>query len=167
MRTTIAVIVLCAVSFIRAAVTEQWYITLSDMGDPDYAQIVADGKGGCALLYYSTNDQKGLKLIWIDKKQQIIYQKEFAVDLPIAISACDGKQLTYIHGLSRHTVVVVDTKGNEILTLGTMGGWLDEEAALNARIAWQVPRDKKGAFALVDIAEEGDPVYRLTYSTFK
>jgi hypothetical protein len=48
-----------------------------------------------------------------------------------------------------------------------MGGWLDEEAALNARIAWQVPRDKKGAFALVDIAEEGDPVYRLTYSTFK
>ncbi len=152
-----------------AAVTEQWHITLTDMGNDERAQIVADGKGGCALLYISTNDITGLTILWIDKKQRTIYRKEFNGDYAaIAIRSCDGKQLTYMHGSDPSSIVVVDVKGMELISLATLGGWLDAEGANTARLAWQLHKDKKGIFTLVNTATEGDdPVYQLKYSKFK
>jgi len=145
----------------------RWNLDLLDMGSTERAQIVADGKGGCALLYDSTN---GWKVLWVDKKQRTIYVKYFDMFQAIAIRSCDGKQLTYMHGSDPSSTVVIDNKGRELGALQTLGGWVDTEGANKARVQWQVPRDKKGVFAIVNVAntEEGeDPVYKLTYSTFK
>lgn len=189
-RIAVATAFVCGLVALVSAVTEQWNITLinyqehQQYGGSACAQIVADGKGGCVVLYpyylydeggYSTN---GWKLLWVDKKQQTIYEKQFlsaeylyADQFNIAVESCNGKQLTYMYGFEysvTSTVVVVDAKGKELVALATGGGWFSLEnygdMAASARFARQVHSDKKGVFAIVKVAEN---VYRLTYSTFK
>jgi hypothetical protein len=73
-------------------------------------QIVADGKGGCAVYGTGTG---GYFLAWYCKKGQEIYTTQLTGS-SAGIYACSKKSLAYNRqGTAHHEMIVVDTSGAE------------------------------------------------------
>ncbi len=143
-RTTILILsgtVALTVLLARAA-TRQWeYTSIQTI-----IQVVADGKGGCALAMADTNNI--VTVVWLDRKGRSLYQS-----LPVSgpmlgpIQDCSPKQLTYTIFIGYPMIVQVDKKGHEqpVVSIGgiTYGTPLAPNA--NNRLG-----DKKG-FLVINV----------------
>lgn len=72
-------------------------------------QIVADGKGGCAVVGVASSAPY---IVWLDSAGNIVYQRTLTVST-LGIVAFDGKNLVYHLATSPMTLVTVDKKGTE------------------------------------------------------
>lgn len=100
------------------AATEQWRY----QSPHEITQIMADGKGGCALVVADTNGIA--QVIWLDKKGQLLYTSLQAPGFPIgAINSCTPKQLVYTLFLGPPMLVQVTRTGQEI-PVASIGGYL-------------------------------------------
>ncbi|MCX7001765.1 MAG: hypothetical protein NTV22_00660, partial [bacterium] len=70
------------------AATFQWAVD----GFTSVMQIVADGKGGCAVLGANAG---GMYVVWIDKKGAKLYEKTLTGTSSMGILSFDGKTLIY------------------------------------------------------------------------
>ena len=136
------VIVLVATAVYAA--TEQWSID----GQCLIFQVVADGKGGCALTCSETNGAESV--IWVNKKGGIIYQ---TIVSNVTIIACSNKQLVYNDDLSDSKIVQVDVKkGTTVIEQANKK--LYGSLLLNVTYASEM-YDKKGFFAVKIDASTG------------
>jgi len=109
--TTFTILFLAAVlsfSFSAKAASEDWtYDGLSNI-----FQVVADGKGGCAITR-ATNTIENIELHWLDKKGQLIYQTSLSNGLKNTIINCTPKQLLFSDFRPTPVFIQVDNKGTE------------------------------------------------------
>ncbi len=144
--TTLTILFLTVVfllSFSANAATEDWtYDGLSNI-----FQIVADGKGGCAMTR-STNSVENFELIWLDKTGTLIYQTTLSNIVSSTIIDCTPKQLLFADYRSRPVFIQVDNKGVETIVPSSAGKYnmlpgveLIPVPVINSRID-----DKKGYF---------------------
>jgi hypothetical protein len=107
-RITVVAIILCA-AVIVLAITEQWSVPAGAI----VYQTIADGTGGCAMYYVTTNGTG--YIVWLDKKGQEKYRNTL---IPAGLSpviSCTKKMLifTVYSTSSLHYAVAVDSKGVE------------------------------------------------------
>ncbi|MCX7847953.1 MAG: hypothetical protein N2595_08000 [bacterium] len=94
-----------AVSLPLRAATLEWAAD----GFTFVAQIIADGKGGCAVCGQYTGS---FCIVWFDNTGQKVYEKTLSVNTS-GIVAFDGKNLIYQVGTSPASLVVVDKNATE------------------------------------------------------
>ncbi len=152
---TYVALLLSLSAMVVPAATFQW----SADGFAMINQIVADGKGGCAVL--GTNGG-GFYIVWLDKKGVKIYEKT-VVNTCAGILSCDNKTLVYNMLGSPYTLIAVDKKGVETTV---------SDPAYNMRGVFMttpnqpnVPRDSKGFFTAQ--APTGPGTWRVARYTFK
>lgn len=126
------------------AVTEQWRNTFT--GVDGIIQVVADGKGGCAVASLDTN---GIAIIsWYNKKGDVIYQSDnYIYGFPNMIQACSKNQLTYMLTVPVPMIVQVDKKGAE-RPVAVINGYLYSLPFTSLSANANTFVDKKGFFVV-------------------
>ncbi len=130
-------------SFSANAASEDWtYDGLSNI-----FQVVADGKGGCAIVR-STNSIDNSELVWLDKKGQQIYQTTISNCIRNSIINCSSKQLLFTDFRPTPVFIQVDNNGTESVVPSPAGKYnmlpatgTTPLAVINTKID-----DKKGFF---------------------
>jgi len=146
-------VLLCAVA--APAATFQWAVD----GFVSVMQIVADGKGGCAVLGANAS---GMYVVWIDKKGAKVYEKTLALS-SMGILSFDGKTLVYQLATSPMTLAVVDKKGVE--TSVSDAAYSMYGVYVMSPYQPNVPRDSKGFFTAQ--VPTGPGTWRVARYTFK
>lgn len=102
-------LLLCALAHIISVTTQAATLLWAVDGFDAIYQMVADGKGGCAVagVYLGAP-----YIVWLDSAGNKVYQKTLAVGT-LGIVAFDGKNLVYHLSTSPMTLVTVDKKSNE------------------------------------------------------
>ena len=147
-------VLLCAVA--APAATFQWAVD----GFTTVMQIVADGKGGCAVLGAYPG---GMCVVWIDKKGAKLYEKTLTGTSSMGILSFDGKTLVYQLMTSPMTLVAVDKKGVE--TSVADAAYMMYGVFLGMPYQPNVPRDSKGFFTAQ--APTGPGTFRVARYSFK
>ena len=138
------------------AATFQWAVD----GFTSVMQIVADGKGGCAVLGANAG---GMYVVWIDKKGAKLYEKTLTGTTSMGILSFDGKTLIYQLTTSPMSLVAVDKKGVETSVADaayTMYG-----VFFGMPYQPNVPRDSKGFFTAQ--VPTGPGTWRVARYSFK
>ncbi len=94
-----AILACCNVIY---SATELWEVD----GKYQVQQVVADGKGGAALICSETNSV--YSIFWVDNKGTVIYE---AAVSNAAIISCSNKLLVYSDNINESEIVQVDFKG--------------------------------------------------------
>ena len=139
-------IIFITFSMAAFAAKEIWkYDRNSDADGAKIVQIVSDGKGGCASVWFGTNEF--LTVVWLDKKGNVKYENQMygLYFSPNVILSCSPKQLVHFSGIPLPMVVQVDSKGIAKV-IGTLNGYLT--GILTFPIPKQKLTDKKGFFAV-------------------
>jgi len=103
-RWCVTVVALAVATTVQAA-TLEWAVD----GFAVIYQVVADGKGGCAVLGAYPG---GPCVVWIDSSGAKVYDRTLTTS-SLGILAFDGKNLVYHLATSPMTLVTVDKKGAE------------------------------------------------------
>jgi hypothetical protein len=142
------------------AATEQWRYATGQR----VAQILADGKGGCAVLYGDTNDH--FTIVWLDKKGAVRYQQsgQLSSGPPLAmLAACTSKQLLHSDLSIFYQLVQVNKKG-EPRAVAALGGFVLGSPLFPAPFALSDTGDRKGFFVLnTDTNTSEDTVVRYRF----
>ncbi len=146
-------VLLCAVA--APAATFQWAVD----GFTSVNQIVADGKGGCAVLGHNAS---GIYIVWIDKKGAKVYEKTLTSS-SLGILSFDGKTLVYQLTTSPYSLVAVDKKGVE--TSVADASYMMYGVFVMMQNQPNVPRDSKGFFTAQ--SPTGPGTWRVARYTFK
>jgi len=154
-------IIIAAVAICHAA-TLQWSYVLTDKPCCDeYPQIAADGKGGCAIMYYNNNTNDGPKLvmIWLNKNGGVKTVQEHvdAVWYGSEIILCTPKNVVYGFTGSGESFVTISIDNK--LNIDVIGGTDKHEAATTwgeNDVRSKCPQaDKKGFFVLENLPPDG------------
>ena len=157
------------------AATRQWsYVLPNVFGTRDYPQIAADGKGGCAIIYYdSSGAESKLVMVWLDKNGNVKFKKEHtdAVWYGSEIILCTTKNVVYGYTgpVESFVTICIDNKG----VVSRVGGTEDHEAATtwgdNDVRSKCEQADKKGFFVIENLPPDGSStnIYRLSRYTCK
>jgi hypothetical protein len=158
MKTTLLCCATCLLMLWAAAApaaTYQWSVD----GFARVLQILADGKGGCVVL---GNASSGERIVWVNQKGAIVYDKTLTMGMSLGIVTFDGKTLVYHYQMALGTLIVVDKKGIETTVS-------DTDYNLNGLLGtfpYQPVNggDKKGFFTVQDPVMSGTMrVARYTY----
>ncbi len=125
MKTKLFIIAITAFLFLMFSVsahalTKQWNYDLgTDTVDLDYYidQIAADGKGGCAVVWYKYDSSSGIETVYVtrfDKKGQKVWEKSYP-ERDAEIAYCTKKMIIFavFNGSGNEIVVSIDKKGIE------------------------------------------------------
>ena len=151
----------CLASLTLVAVTEQWRY---DTGE-EVLQVVADGKGGCAVFYGGTNST--YSCVWLDRKGRILYQASGPGSGPfgIGITACSPKQLLYAD-FSTFPQLVQVRKQRAPVPVAALGGFVigTPFAPVPIPVPSSQVGDRKGFFVVnTNTNAEEDTVIRYSY----
>ncbi|MCX7004049.1 MAG: hypothetical protein NTV22_12380 [bacterium] len=150
------VVVLLVSAVAAPAATFQWAVD----GFISVMQIVADGKGGCAVLGAYPG---GMCVVWIDKKGAKLYDKTLTGTSSMGILSFDGKTLIYPLTTSPMSLVAVDKKGVE--TSVSDAAYSMYGVFLGMPYQPNVPRDSKGFFTVQ--TPTGPGTWRVARYTIK
>jgi hypothetical protein len=155
----IIVLVAASVCLLTYAATKEWSLE----GGVNIPQLVADGSGGCAFYWYTTN--AGTEIVWVDKKGVTKYRKVIMSPSQYPILRCGKKELVYLttSTSSLPYAVQVSSKGveQEIKVPHTV---MYPPYSMGVG-SYQVPSDKKGFFVM-EYATNG-PVFKLVRYSYK
>ena len=166
------VIIIAAVAICHAA-TLQWSYVLTDKPCCDeYPQIAADGKGGCAIMYYNHNANDGPKLvmIWLDKngKVKTVQEHVDAVWYGSEIILCTPKYVVYGFTGSGESFVTISIDNK--LNIDVIGGTDKHEAATTwgeNDVRSKCPQaDKKGFFVQENLPPDGSTTNIIRVSRY-
>ena len=146
---------LLVLTTLAVAATRQW----SFDGEEFVRQVIADGKGGCAVVTFDTNSFP--TLTWLDKKGQVRYQENWSDAIPVRIVTCSKKMLLYCVDVPPWEFVHVDKKG-VVTTINDTPRDLDS-GLLSSVIPVSRMADKKGFFAVsMDVMSGGQDLIRFS-----
>jgi hypothetical protein len=137
------VVLLSALALGAFAATEEWRYG----GTNVIFQIIADGKGGCAVT--RVIDISGTSLngdvLWFDKKGQLLYQSGLSNIIAGGIAACTTENLVYCDMRATNVVIHVTADGTATV-LPAMAGTLNR-IPIFFYISDTRVSDKQGFFA--------------------
>lgn len=148
-----------SVCLLTVAATKQWSIG----GGTIVQQLVADGTGGCAFYWYSTNGYA--EIVWVDRKGVIKYRNKIYGGSQKPILRCGKKELVYLTSSTSSLpfAVQVDSKGveQEIKIPHT----LIYQPYSSSQGNFVMPSDKKGFF--VGEQSTNPPAYHIVRYSYK
>lgn len=140
---------------IAGAATQQWIFD----GDDVIRQVIADGKGGCAVVTQNTNGFPSIT--WLDKNGDVRYQETWSEAITVYIVKCSKKMLLYGVDSLPSKFFHVDKKGvNTTISDGSN----DLNSGIYASvIPVNCMADKKGFFTiLIDLADGTQKLVRFS-----
>jgi|GEM_PF-539386 len=152
--TIFTILILTAVlffSFSAKAASEVWtYDGLSNI-----FQVVADGKGGCAMTR-CTNSIDNAEIVWLDNKGQLIFQTSISNIIKSSIIMCTPKHLLFTDFRPDPVFIQVDNNGTESVVSSPSGKYnmVPGPGTIPVGILNSKIDDKKGFFLVRSATNE-------------